>query len=286
MTGTPSGSSPEAVEPMPPYLLVHHDSRLSLAVRPLQLGHAEAQSFESSAALLAELASLRESESARIAAACDQARASGQADGQARGQRLALESGADRLASVVSALEAGVDAEQAALRAAVLDLALLVLRRMAPELAPAELLAGLAAQAFDRIAAEQAQHAGTGAAGATVVRAHPDVLTPLRECVLARACKPSGAARAPLLEWRADTRLGPLECVLETPGGRLLAGLEAQLERVQQALRSPAVARALPDSADSQQAPASTMTTTQTVTGAGAAAAASVTPRHPAEAVS
>jgi flagellar biosynthesis/type III secretory pathway protein FliH len=213
----------------------------TLSTDRLVLAPPEVQRFADAHALADALAQLHDSEHQRIDAAQRAAHAAGHAQGLADGRRLAQQQGAGQLAEALGRLAQQSQVEQRALRDAVLTLSLLIVRRVAAELPRAQLLAALARQALDHVAAEQAQRGDFAAASpsACVVRLHPGVLDAVRAHLERDGASPAA------IEWRADDQLEPLDCVLDTPGGRLLAGLEAQLERVQAVLRQSAgVARA------------------------------------------
>jgi type III secretion protein L len=214
------------------FVALHHHDGLTLSSDSLLLPPQQVQRFETAHQLAEALALLRDTEHERLDAAQRAARAAGHAQGLAEGRRDAQDGAAEELSAVLQSLAVKSQADDAALRDAVLTLALLVVRRIAVRLPRQELLAALAEQAFDRVAAEQARHSGADSPLACVVRAHPDMLPALQAQIAQRGLQPTLA-----IEWRGDDSLAALDCVLETPSGRLLAGLEAQLERVRAALR-------------------------------------------------
>jgi len=216
------------------FVALHRHAGLVLSTDRLVLPAADVQSFEAAHALAHALAALRDGEAQRLDAAHRAARAAGHAEGHAEGLRCAQEAGAEQLADAIAQLAAQAQADHAALRDAVLTLSLLVVRRVAPSLPRAELVAALAQQALDRLVTEQAQRRGAASPTACVVRLHRGLLAEVRACIERRGPLPLA------IEWHADDHLAPLDCVVDTPGGRLLAGLEAQLERVQAVLRESA----------------------------------------------
>lgn len=219
------------------FVAVHRGTSLTLVSDRLVLSADEAQHFESAQALAIALETLRDGEAQRIDAAYRAARAAGHAEGHAEGLREAQREGAEQLADALTAVAAQARTEHAALRDAVLTLSLLVVRRMAASLSHADVLTALAQQAFDRLVAEQAQPGGAESPTACVVRLHGSLLADVRARVEQRGALPL------TIEWRADDALAPMDCMIDTPSGRLLAGLEAQLERVQAVLRESAQAR-------------------------------------------
>ncbi len=223
------------------FICVHRAGGTALSTDRVVLAPPEVQRLADAQALADALAQLHRSEHQRIDAAQRAAHAAGHAQGLAEGLRLAQQQGAGQLAEALGRLAQQSQAEQRALREAVITLSLLIVRRIAAALPRVDLLATLARQALDHLAAEQAQRSDLAAASpsACVMRLHPGMLDAVRAQLERDGELPVA------VEWRADDQLAPLDCVLDTPGGRLLAGLEAQLERVQAVLReSTGVARA------------------------------------------
>lgn len=215
----------------PAFIVLHADPQLSLATDRLLLPPEQAPALADALALAKALAQLRDEEAARVQAAVAAGRAAGYAEGQALGHAQGVQQAAAVLATTVRQLDTRATAEAAELQQQVVALALLVVRRIAAELAPEAVLAALARQAFEHLAVD-------AAAGAPPcqLRLHP-VLLPAVQAQL--------AGQHPGLRVIADDSLAPLDCVLDTPGGRLLAGLETQLARVQASLsRLPAETRA------------------------------------------
>ena len=94
-----------------------------------------------------------------------------------------------------------------------------MVRCMAVELAPPDVLAALAERAFEHVVPAQSVR----------VRLAPGMLEPVQTRLAARQL-------ALPVQCQADERLGPLECVIESPTGTLIAGLEAVLDRTAQSL--------------------------------------------------
>lgn len=225
-----------------PYVLVHRHDKLSLATHQLLLSPEEAPAFADAVTLAEALSSLHASEQARVAAAQQAGHAAGLARGRAEGQAQALQKVAQDLAGCLQRLERGTQAETAALQDSVVALALLVVRRVAADLGPETVLLALARRAFDHLASsgprpahavrtEGSPSLGDADAGPALqgctLRLNPDLLAALRQPL---------AQLAPGVRLLADDSLEPMDCVLDTPGGRLLAGLETQLTRVQAGL--------------------------------------------------
>lgn len=203
------------------WMAVHLQPRLSLATDALLLPPHEAAAFADAVALAESLAALHAAESERIAAAEHAGHAAGFAAGRAEALAQVQEQAAAQLAGQAEALAHRHDETMAALEQRVVALALLVLRRVAASLPADEVVAALARQVL-----AQADESGRGEGH--VLRLHPSLQAPVQARLDAE-----GAA----LRCRADDRLAPLDCELDTPGGRLLAGLETQLQRVQAALQ-------------------------------------------------
>ena len=110
-------------------------------------------------------------------------------------------------------------AQREELRGALVTLASSMVRCMAAELAPPDVLAALAERAFEHVVPAQSVR----------VRLAPGMLEPVQTRLAARQL-------ALPVQCQADERLGPLECVIESPTGTLIAGLEAVLDRTAQSL--------------------------------------------------
>jgi flagellar biosynthesis/type III secretory pathway protein FliH len=204
------------------WIAVHRDPALAIATNGVLVPAAEVPAFTDTLTLAQHLAALHAEREAALAQARAAAREAGLAEGRDAGHAEALAAAAPDLVARLQALEAAAAQERAALRDAVVPLALLVLRRVAADLPREELLAALLRQALQQVLDD------TGAATPCTVRLHPAGLAAVQQAL--------GDAAVPL-GWRADPALAPLDCVVETPAGRLLAGLPVQLERVEAALR-------------------------------------------------
>jgi flagellar biosynthesis/type III secretory pathway protein FliH len=214
----------------PAFVVLHASPRLSLAAEQLLLPPEQAPALANALALAQALAQLHEEEAARVQAAVASGHATGRAEGQALGHALGVQQAAAALAHTAQQLDARAAAEAAALGQQVVALALLVVRRIAAELAPEAVLASLARKAVEHLATDAATGEKHGQ-----LRLHPALLPAVQRLL---------ADEQPGLRVIADESLAPLDCVLDTPGGRLLAGLETQLARVQASLsRAPAESR-------------------------------------------
>ena len=207
------------------FIAVHRDERLVLATDDPVLAPDQVRSFADAQALAAALRVLRDGEAARVEAALTRAHAQGLAEGRAQGWAQAREEAAEALADTVEPLLADARRQEAELRASVLKLSLLVVRCIASTLAHDELLAALAGDALDRVLGVE------GRAAPCVLRLHPQWIDAVRGRVQAR--------RPDLhVEWRGDDSLTALDCVIETAAGRVLAGLDEQLEHIRAVLET------------------------------------------------
>lgn len=198
------------------FLAIHRTRHASLATDRPWLDPQEWTACGSAVELLERLQALNASHAARLQAEIAQARETGFAAGRAE----ALRATADALLRnwQSAADRAGIEAQE--LREAVVALSLQVVQRIAAGLPPADLVSALALRASEDLVPEQP----------ATVRVHPDVAAAVGERL----------ADAKGLEVRADATLAPLDCVFETPTGRVLAGLATQLGGVAQALRGGA----------------------------------------------
>jgi len=195
---------------------------LTLATTSPVLPAEDLQALPDALALCDRLNQLLADEGERIAQAEAQARERGWAEGRAHGEACARHDAAQQLQAALSTLAHQQQALQGQLQQAVVTLAMVVLRRLAADLGPVEMVTALLQRAFEQTAGDERWS----------VRVHPQLLPALRE----RFAAQRGDAADKLHEWVADDSLQPYDCVLESPHGRLLAGLEAELQRVQQAL--------------------------------------------------
>lgn len=156
--------------------------------------------------LLAAATTLRNDASDASESAAEQARAEGFAAGRAEG----LAAGAAELRDELLRL-ATADSERAAVqRGDLARLGLEVVRRIAADLGPAEMIAALADKAAAAVAPETP----------LTVRVPPPALARARARLAVRA------------KVEPDETLGPNECVLATPLGEVRAGLDTQLAQI------------------------------------------------------
>ncbi len=196
------------------FLALHRSDTTSLATSKLWLGEGEFTRAETARELLERLRQLLATRQAEL----DSARAQARQQGHAEGRAEALAAVAPRLADTWDQAARSAAADLAGVRAETVALALLIVQRVAQDLAPAEVVAALAERAAQSLLPDSA----------AVVRVHPDVAAAVR----ARLAGASG-----VLDVRADAVLSPLDCAFDTPAGQLLAGLGEQLARLQTALR-------------------------------------------------
>ncbi len=196
------------------FLALHRGAATSLATSRLWLAADDVSDCDSARALLARLEQL----AVRREAELDAARAQALAEGREAGRREALASVAPRLLDAWDQAARSAAADAQALRAALVTLSLQVVQRISDELAPADVMAALAARAAESLLPD------SGA----VVRVHPDVAAAVRERM---------QAVPGVLEVRADPQQGLFDCAFDTPSGQLLAGLAPQLARLAAALQ-------------------------------------------------
>jgi type III secretion protein L len=199
------------------YLALHRSESTSLATNQLWLSEGELTRAATARELLDRLRTVLAGRQAELTAAREQA----QLEGYATGRREALDAVAPRLADTWDQAARSAAADIDGLRQALVALSLQVVQRVADSLAPAEVVAALAARAAQTLLPDSA----------AVVRVHPDVAAAVR----ARLQGSSG-----VLDVRGDPQLGPCDCAFDTPAGQLLAGLPAQLARLSRALQEGA----------------------------------------------
>jgi type III secretion protein L len=217
----------------PQWLLVQHAPTITLATRQWLIPPEQVAALADCTAAASAVAALLSSEHSRIEQAVQQARAEGLAQGRSAGREQALQEAATALAAKLTTWAQQEAQERRQLQEALVPLALLVVRRVAGALAPTETLAALVRQAVQQVM-DPLHREGEERC---VVRLHPALLAPVLERLGGEASR---------FSCQADATLAPLDVVIETPSARVLAGLETQLQRVQQALASLPRERLLP----------------------------------------
>ncbi|MEW6704695.1 MAG: FliH/SctL family protein [Pseudomonadota bacterium] len=202
------------------YIALFASQEASVATRQRVFAPEELQQLQQAQALVQALQRQRELAEARQAAAADKARREGYAAGHA-----AAESAVRRqLAHTQMELASRAQREREALRrqteATVAMLALEIVRKLAGELDAAELVAALARTAVQQLIEDEP---------VTLV-VHPKVARRVRERCQAAA---KGEARWPVVAIEEDATLKPFDCRLVTRAGTTLAGLDAQLRRIE-----------------------------------------------------
>jgi len=135
--------------------------------------------------------------------------------GHDEGRRTAL----DQFAAATAALHAAREQLATQMRAQLTELAVAVVERIAPSLGADKLVPFLAGEAVRQLAFEPN----------LIVRVHSDVAEPTRQQLLVEGLSLAGA---PTFEVIATPEFGPFDCVIETEGGVVRAGLREQLEQV------------------------------------------------------
>ena len=141
----------------------------------------------------------------------------GYADGRA--------AGLDAFTQALAALAQARDALVASVREQIAELAIAVVDHIAPKIGAQAILPALVAEAVQHLTAEPV----------LLVKVHPAVAADVRQRIDAL-----DAAGLPKIDVMDDEDLGEFECVIETPGGLVCAGLHEQL---QQAAKILAAAR-------------------------------------------
>ncbi len=155
---------------------------------------------------------LREAE-ARVEEIKANARFEGLIEGRERGLR--------DCARALQALEQARSVATEELRRRAGEVAIGVVRHIAPSIGAERLVASLVAEAMQRMVFEP--H--------LLVRIHPDVVEPAR-----REIRALGAAVPPDIEIIGDPDLGRLDCIIESEGGVVRAGFNEQLEQTRRIL--------------------------------------------------
>jgi len=134
--------------------------------------------------------------------------------GRAEGRQSAL----DQFAAMLAALQEARERLSGQMRAELGELAVGVVERIAPALGAERLVSTLVAEAVRQLAFEPT----------LLVRVHPDIAEAIRQHL---ANEGLGVGAAPI-EIVATPELGEFDCIIETEGGVVRAGLREQLEQV------------------------------------------------------
>jgi flagellar biosynthesis/type III secretory pathway protein FliH len=188
------------------YTLVHRDGLADLFARSPLVPAAELARVGEAVDLLAEAGRLHAATAERVAAAEARGRAAGHAEGLAEGRAEAERAQA---AWLFDAHLANARARAAA-RAEMAGIVVGALRRIAGAVAPEALVAGLAERAVADLAPDSRLTVRVAPANAVHVRAHLHTL--------------------PAVVVDEDSGLGPTDCVIDTPAGRVLGSLDIQLQ--------------------------------------------------------
>ena len=213
------------------YLLtLHHRADLTVATTEPVVPPEQLVPLQDALALAGALSTLLAGQQAALAQAEAEARAAGDAAGYADGQARAQQEAADTLAEQLQRIATEQTAQREELRQALVALASGMVRRMAADLAPAEVLAALAERAFDHVVPPQPVR----------LKLPPALVEPVR-AELARRELPLPVQCAP------DAQLHGLQCTIESQAGVLIAGLDEVLARTAQSLELSQRAHAAPE---------------------------------------
>lgn len=152
-----------------------------------------------------------------------------------RGYADGREAGVAAFARALSALGQARDALTADARGQIAELAIAVVDHIAPKIGAQAMLPALVAEAVQRLTVEPALR----------VKVHPAVAADVRRCI-----ETLDAAGLPRIDVVDDEELGEFDCVIETQGGLVCAGLQEQLQqaaRILAAARSEAEPYEVPD---------------------------------------
>lgn len=194
------------------FVAIHRTADTSLATTRWHLTGDEVTACESAVELLERLQQLNDRRSAELDAAVSRSHEAG----YAAGRDEALNTIAPCLIESWQQCADKARLQSQTLRQAVVLLSRDVVQRIASAMAPADVVAALALRATQDMLAPQA----------VIVRVHPDLEEAVRKQLEA-----SGRSMD-ALEVRADPALDLLACDLDTPQGRLIAGLQTQLDNL------------------------------------------------------
>jgi flagellar assembly protein FliH len=194
-------------------LTLHHDALLSVVTTSRVVPPQDVAPLQDAFALLTTLRQLMDSSSQTVAAAELEAQERGYLSGYEAGKAIALEESAQKLSQSLHDLSRQLQDQRDELRDALVKLASGLVRCMAAEIAPEQVVTALAVRALEQVVPPQPPSLMEG------VRAQLS----LRELPLPVQCLP-------------DPTLAGLTCVVESQAGALLAGLDDMLAYATQQL--------------------------------------------------
>ena len=204
------------------YLLtLHRHPQLTLATTEPVVPPEQFAQLQDAVALAEELSTLLAGQQAAVTQAQAEGYAAGEAAGYTAGQARAQQDAAAALAEQLQRIASEQAAQRDELRHALVALASGMVRRMASDLAPAQVLAALAERAFDHVVPLQPVR----------LRVPPPLLDAVREQLAQRDLVLP-------VQCSADDTLHGLQCVVESASGTLLAGLDDVLSRSAQSLET------------------------------------------------
>lgn len=204
------------------YLLtLHRHPQLTLATTEPVVPPEQFAQLQDAVALAEELSTLLAGQQAAVTQAQAEGYAAGEAAGYTAGQARAQQDAAAALAEQLQRIASEQAAQRDELRHALVALASGMVRRMASDLAPAQVLAALAERAFDHVVPPQPVR----------LRVPPPLLDAVREALAQRDLVLP-------VQCSADDALHGLQCVVESASGTLLAGLDDVLSRSAQSLET------------------------------------------------
>lgn len=203
------------------WLAVYRSENASLALRQAVLSKDDVVACESAMAMLQHLEARQQQQDQAHLQELELARQAGFEQGRA--EAMALVQGPLMAQWMRVAAQAQSDLFQ--LREAVVSLSVQIVQRMASDLAPEEVLLALARRAV-------AEHELGGERKALILHVHPDWADLLRARVVMDALTDSVEVAV-----KADPACDPMDLIIETPLGQILAGLGAQLHRIERNLK-------------------------------------------------
>ncbi|PIF28174.1 flagellar assembly protein FliH [Acidovorax sp. 56] len=200
-------------------LTLHHDALLSVVTTSRVVPPQDVAPLQDALALLTTLRQLMDSSSQTVAAAELEAKERGYLAGYEAGKAIALEESAQKLSQSLHDLSRQLQDQRDELRDALVKLASGLVRCMAAEIAPEQVVTALAVRALEQVVPPQPVRLRLPPSLMEGVRAQLS----LRELPLSVQCLP-------------DPTLEGLTCVVESQAGALLAGLDDMLAHATQQL--------------------------------------------------
>jgi len=199
------------------FISLVRDRHITLATDQLVYSPQEVNAIESVAKVGATLSELFNEENERVQQAIQKGHAEGYEEGfnvgKEEGQRATVKEMTEQLLAMAEKAEE----QRRVMRGAIIELAILAVRKIAGEIGASEAVSAMAERAANELAASEA----------LVLRVHPSVVEDVRTHLAKVLAKPQD--KGLVIDIKPDEALDPFGCVLVSEQGEVIASLDEQL---------------------------------------------------------